>query len=251
VPVAPGPGGLVPVEHPAGPVHLVPGLRVPSRADAPGDVMRGEETQVLGVLAQVPDARTVVLPGTHTKWVRVEDGLVTGFTTAVTGELYALEMEHGIVGRTAGAGPPDAGAFARGLAAGATSRGLQVELFGTRALVLDGLLAAAAVPDYLSGVLLGDELRNVLPSYATAGAEVVVCGGAELAERYRAALAVHGVDARVVDGDVVVRGLWALAVAAGLVRAPAPGRQESHFPADRWRESGFPANPRPVDEEES
>ena len=210
------PGALVPVEHPAGPVHLVPGLRVPSADGVPGDVLRGEETQVLGVLASDP-VRTVVLPGTHTKWVRIEDGLVSGFTTTVTGELYALEMEHGIIGRTAGAGEPDAAAFARGLATGAVSRGLQVELFGTRALVLDGLLAPSAVPDYLSGVLLGDELRHVLPRYAAAGDEVVVCGGAALAQRYREALAGHGVRARIVDGDVVVRGLWTLAAAAGLV----------------------------------
>ncbi|MGI5126805.1 2-dehydro-3-deoxygalactonokinase [Pseudonocardia sp. CA-107938] len=216
VPAAPAPDRLVPVEHPAGPVHLVPGLRVPSTADAPGDVLRGEETQVLGVLSAAPAARTVVLPGTHTKWVRVEDGLVTDFTTTVTGELYALELEHGILGRTAAAGAADPAAFARGLGTGATSRGLQVELFGTRALVLDGLLAPAAVPDYLSGVLLADELRHVLPRYA-AGDEVVVCGGSDLAERYRTALAAHGVRARVVDGEVVVHGLWTIALASGLV----------------------------------
>jgi 2-dehydro-3-deoxyphosphogalactonate aldolase len=212
-------------------------------------VLRGEETQVLGVLAEVPDARTVVLPGTHTKWVRIENGLISTFTTTVAGELYALEMEHGIVGRTAGAGRPDAAAFARGLATGGTSRGLQVELFGTRALVLEGLLAPAAVPDYLSGVLLGDELRHVLPRYAPAADdEVVVCGGSTLAERYRTALATHGVRARVVRGDVVVRGLWALAVAGGLVQESAGEgkRQQSHF-QDRIRpESGSADDPGPA-----
>jgi 2-dehydro-3-deoxygalactonokinase len=243
------PGALVPVDHPAGPVHLVPGLRVPSADGLPGDVLRGEETQVLGVLAEVPGpVRTVVLPGTHTKWVRVEDGLVSTFTTTVSGELYALEMEHGIIGRTAGTGEPDAAAFARGLATGRSARGLQVELFGTRALVLDGVLAPAAAPDYLSGVLLGDELRHVLPRYAVAGDEVVVCGGDELAQRYRTALAAHGVRSRLVSGDVVVRGLWALAVRGGLMQesAGARGLRQSHF-QDRIRpESGFADTPGPA-----
>jgi 2-dehydro-3-deoxygalactonokinase len=244
------PGDLVPVDHPAGLVHLVPGLRVPAADRVPGDVLRGEETQVLGVLAEVPDARTVVLPGTHTKWVRIENGLISTFTTTVAGELHALEMEHGIVGRTAGAGEPDAMAFARGLATGGTSRGLQVELFGTRALVLEGLLAPAAVPDYLSGVLIGDELRHVLPRYAPATHdEVVVCGGSTLAERYRTALATRGVRARIVRGDVVVRGLWALAVAGGLVQesAGAQERQQSHL-QDRIRpEGGFADQPGTAD----
>ena len=223
--LAPGPGELVRVDHPAGPVHLVPGVRRPSQGDRPGDVMRGEETQVLGVVRDggaTSEARTVVLPGTHTKWVRVADGEIVDFTTALTGELYGLEMRHGILGRTASGADRDDAAFARGLSASADSRGLAVELFAARALVLDGRLDATALRDYVSGVLVGDEVRSVLPRYADAGSDVLVCGPAELCRRYGVALAGHGVAARIIGGDVVVRGLWSIAVAAGLAEPALP-----------------------------
>ena len=222
VPAALGParGELVRVEHPAGPLHIVPGVRRPSRSGHPGDVMRGEETQVLGVLGDASDwreMRIVVLPGTHTKWVRVAAGVITEFTTAMTGELYALEMRHGILGRSGSGARRDDAAFASGLAAGAVSRGLAVELFAARSLVLEGVLDAAAVPDYVSGVLIADEVRTVLPRYVTAGAEVLLCGPPDLCRRYAVALDGHGVTAHVLSGDAVVRGLWMIAVAARLV----------------------------------
>ena len=69
---------------------------VPGMADhrgAAADVMRGEETQVAGLLAQLgPGRHDVCLPGTHSKWVRVEDGAITGISTALTGELYGLQV---------------------------------------------------------------------------------------------------------------------------------------------------------------
>lgn len=217
----PGPDDLVRAPHPRRPVWVVPGLRVPADGDRPGDVLRGEETQVLGVLDELPDpagAWTVLLPGTHAKWLRIDGGTVTGFTTTLTGELFALEMQHGILGRTAGhrARPArDDAAFERGLAAGGAARGLAVDLFAARALVLDGLLDAAALPDYVSGLLIGHEVSTLLPAHAVAGDEVVVCGSADLAHRYRTALAAHGVRTRDVSDDVVVRGLHAVALAAG------------------------------------
>ena len=72
-------------------VHILPGL---SQAEPP-DVMRGEETQIAGMLAATPDFDGLVcLPGTHTKWARVSEGRVTDFRTAMTGELFALVSGH-------------------------------------------------------------------------------------------------------------------------------------------------------------
>jgi len=147
----------------------------------------------------------------------VAAGVITDFTTAMTGELYGLEMRHGILGRSGSGTCRDDAAFARGLSAGAVPRGLAVELFAARSLMLEGLLDAAAVPDYVSGVLIADEVRTVLPRYATAGAEVFLCGPPDLCRRYAVALDGHGVTAIVLDGDVVIGGLWTVAVAAGLV----------------------------------
>ncbi|MFM9368618.1 2-dehydro-3-deoxygalactonokinase [Streptomyces sp. Da 82-17] len=225
---------LVRVEHRTGVLHLVPGLRIASDGARPGDVMRGEETQLVGVLAELGDENgaaplTVVLPGTHSKWVRIDgDRRVTGFTTAMSGELYGLLTRHGILARTAGpagAAVRDDAAFARGLAAG-RSRGLAAELFGARPLVLDGLLDAVSLPDYVSGVLIADEVAHLLPdalpdTTPASAPEVVLCGAPDLCRRYAEALAGHGVRTTVLGEEVTARGLWRIADRAGLL-----GRRE-------------------------
>ncbi len=69
-------------------LHIVPGLKVD--VDVQRDVMRGEETQIAGLLARMPGFNgTIVMPGTHSKWVNVKDGVVTGFRTYMTGDLFA------------------------------------------------------------------------------------------------------------------------------------------------------------------
>lgn len=207
---------LASVEHRAGRLHVVPGLRLPSTDDRPGDVIRGEETQVVGVLDLLPDLDevTVALPGTHSKWVSVRDGRVETFATSMTGELYALLLEHSILAKTADEPVRDDAAFERGLSA---SRGLQVELFGTRALALDGSLAPSSVPDYVSGLLVGDEVAHLLPRVD--GAPVVLCGGDDICRRYATALVVHDIEPQRLTEDVTVRGLWRTAVSTGLVDA--------------------------------
>lgn len=208
---------LVAVQHPGGTLNLVPGLRIPSQQDAPGDVLRGEECQLLGafdLLDHEHPALTFILPGTHTKWVRVENRKVVTFTTVMTGELFGLLIHHGLLARTAELGTRDDHAFARGLAA--TDRGLPTELFGGRALVLDGLLAPASLPDYLSGVLIGDEIRQHLPPRA-AGDRFVLCGEPDLCRRYETALTHAGVTPRVITEEATVRGLWLTAQRAGLI----------------------------------
>ncbi|WP_410599434.1 2-dehydro-3-deoxygalactonokinase [Amycolatopsis sp. lyj-90] len=207
---------LVPVPHRDGVLHLVPGLRIPS-GEGPGDVIRGEETQLVGVLEALGDPRepvTVVLPGTHGKWVRVEDGLVTDFATAMTGELYGMLIAHGILSRTAADPVRDDAAFLRGLAAGRRSRGLATEAFGARPLVLDGVLAPASLPDYLSGVLIADEVSHLLRDPEI---PVVLCGAGDLCRRYTLALADRGVEATVLSEEITARGLWRHARAAGLL----------------------------------
>lgn len=213
----------------AGAVHLVPGLRVASdaRHDIPGDVLRGEETQVIGVLELIarPDAEhIVVLPGTHTKWMRIEDRTVRSFTTAMSGELYGLVTGHGLLSHTATDPRRDDAAFTRGLTAGFSprERGLATALFGARALVLDGLLAPSSLADYLSGVVLADEVRHLLPQYRAE--RIVLCGNADLCRRYAAALRMRGVVTEVVGEDAAAAGLWSIAVAAGVVAAEAASR---------------------------
>lgn len=213
-----GPTDLTEVHHARGVLHLVPGLRVASEAGRPGDLLRGEESQLVGALESVGPEHaglTFVLPGTHTKWVRVDDGVVTSFTTVMTGEIFGLLLKHGLLARTATAGGSDEQAFDRGLHTTA-DRGLPAELFGARALVLDGLLDPTSVSDYISGVLIADEVRHQLPPQRSAG-QFVLCGAPELCARYARALRQNGADPRILAEDATARGLWTIAARAGLI----------------------------------
>ena len=212
-----GPEALTPVAHARGTVYLVPGLRVPSdpRHATAGDVLRGEETQLIGaleLLGRPAGERILLLPGTHSKWLRVEDRTVESFTTAMTGELYGLVMRHGLLSHTARGARRDDDAFTRGLTAGFSTRslGMAAALFGARALTLDGLLEPAAVPDYVSGVLVADEVRNLLPEYSTGG-RITLCGNADLCRRYGVALRMRGVETDVVGEESAAVGLWVVA----------------------------------------
>jgi 2-dehydro-3-deoxygalactonokinase len=120
-------GGLTPV---ADDVRIVPGLRCDGIAGSP-DVMRGEETQVLGWLAQHPDRRSgrhvICHPGTHAKWVLIEDGRIVRFVTAMTGELFAVLRAHSVLRSDAPA--DDMAAFDLGLSAAGEGDALAARLF--------------------------------------------------------------------------------------------------------------------------
>jgi len=227
--------GIMPFASECGIVHIVPGL---VQGGESADVMRGEETQILGALALEPALAAdslFVLPGTHCKWARIAGGRVTRFTTYVTGELFALLRDHSLLGRPArdaagGTAATAAVAFCRGLdAARASGAGGGVaKLFTARSLFLTGHLAAADVLDYLSGLLVGDEVRSVLTNLGPEQPPCVVIGDATLATRYQAALTAFGIgEVRVID-DTAPAGLWAIARAAGL---GADGGRRSRRPA--------------------
>lgn len=216
-------------------LFIVPGLRNRRHAD----VMRGEETQLVGALAQRPElaARsTWVLPGTHSKWVSVRDGRVTDFCTMMTGELFAVLDRHSILASAEAAGAADPAAFLHGViaardagAAGAFSR-----LFSARALMLDGTLAAGSVRDYLSGLLLGEELRSALASgrFAIDG-PLQLIGDAALCDRYRDAASCFGIAAVEPVVDAAAHGLWQVALRAGLAATRHPADNPAPLPETR------------------
>jgi len=225
-------GGIVMV--PGSGLAVVPGV---AQRGASPDVMRGEETQIFGALAERPELgrlATLVMPGTHSKWVRVADGGISRFTTYMTGELFAVLRGHSILGRLAtGAPPPDgapSSAFGRGVrhAAGA-SEGLAALIFSARSGVLVGDLPASESLEYLSGLLIGDEVRAGL-----AGGERpdAIIGEPSLCVRYAAALAELGVHDVTVLDDAAPAGLWSIASLAipslqrgeGSSRRPVSGR---------------------------
>lgn len=201
---------------PGGGLAIIPGVAT-READGTPDVMRGEETQVLGVLDKGTEHALVVLPGTHSKWVKVEAGAIVAFTTYLTGELYAALLHHTILGRLAA--PPtgfDQAAFLRGVARGLTGGMLAHDVFGARTLPLFGELAAVAVSDWLSGLLIGAEVAAARAAHP--GVDTVhVVGDADLSQRYVTALDAAHWRARVPAPHAAARGLWQLARAAALV----------------------------------
>lgn len=174
------------------------------------DVIRGEETQVFGALALLGlQDSLLVLPGTHSKWVRVRAGAIESFSTFMTGEFYALLRQHSILSRSLPATEVefDASAFRQGVML-AQGSSLLTTAFSTRTLALFERLPASALPSYLSGLVIGEELRaQALP----AGSSVVVIGSEALTQRYQSALAQLGVAAQCVGASAAWAGLWAIA----------------------------------------
>jgi 2-dehydro-3-deoxygalactonokinase len=202
-------------------LHIVPGISYRPDGQAP-DVMRGEETKVVGLL-EGPATGTrgdawIVLPGTHSKWVRVEDGRLVSFATRMTGELFDVLRSHSVLARSVEASTGfDAAAFDRGLrrACAAGGADLSHHLFGVRTLGLFHALSPAALGDFLSGLLIGHELASALPE-VDAALPLILVGDDRLCTRYRHALGVFGREAAVFD-DPAPHGLWRVAHAAGLV----------------------------------
>ncbi|MEL6642991.1 MAG: 2-dehydro-3-deoxygalactonokinase [Pseudomonadota bacterium] len=208
VPCAPVGGGLTQVtaRDPRLRVRIVPGLR----QDDPSDVMRGEETQIAGWLADQPDFDGVLcLPGTHSKWVQVSAGEVVSFRTYMTGELFAALSDHTVLRHSLGDGWDDAAFEAALSTAMANPERLANRLFSIRAESLLSDLDPGAARARLSGLLIGSELAGARPYWL--GQNVAIIGGATLSERYRAALALQGVPAQVAASDALTRaGLAAL-----------------------------------------
>lgn len=213
-------------------LRIVPGVIDPG---AVPNVMRGEEAQIIGALDRAPDLcprACLIMPGTHSKWVEVIDGKIQTFATYMTGELFALLRDHSILGRPARQGAASGGlpqelanqrwreSFERGLVAARESgpSGAMSLLFSARTLVLVGRLGAQDSLDYLSGLLIGEELRCALLARTSAEtAPVALIGDPRLCERYEIALQLFGVsDVRTIP-NTSVAGLWRIAVSAGLV----------------------------------
>ncbi|MEO5816095.1 MAG: 2-dehydro-3-deoxygalactonokinase [Gemmatimonadaceae bacterium] len=197
-------------------LNIVPGV---ATYGALPNVMRGEETQIVGALALRPELAAdsrLVLPGTHSKWVQVMNGKITGITTFMTGELYAVLCEHSILGRFASDPTADDDSFSRGvLVAKESAHGVSPLLFSARALVLTKRLAAGSSLEYLSGLLIGDEVRCSLADGIRPDALI---GDATLCNRYRVALSLFDIhDVPVVDGAAHA-GLFSIAMRAGLTR---------------------------------
>lgn len=178
--------------------------------DGDRDVMRGEETQIFGALALNPELgqgkRTFVLPGTHSKWVRLVDGVVAGFRTFFIGELFALLQAQSTLLKVAGASGSEQDencGWDAGLAAAQQEHGILGSLFSVRVAQLLDNRSHHWATGYLSGLLIGSEVaegRRLFPS----NAPVILIGTPALTARYAGVLALSQQPSAVIDGDTAV-----------------------------------------------
>lgn len=191
-------------------VRILPGAAQRS-AEAP-DVMRGEETQLLGAVELAGIEGVVCMPGTHSKWVEIREGKIANFRSVMTGELFALLAERSTLSVFAGGNQalnPRSEAFAAGVRqALARPEALTRDLFSVRAGPLLGVTAADDARDYLSGLLIGAELAAA----PDASGEVALIAGDALAAAYAEAFKLAGREHLMLDGERTAQaGLMAAA----------------------------------------
>ncbi|MEY3410076.1 MAG: hypothetical protein RIS02_1803, partial [Pseudomonadota bacterium] len=192
-------------------IGIVPGLST-WNDDTP-DVMRGEEIQIFGALAaqQIQTAQ-FVLPGTHSKWAQVVDGKISAFKTFMTGEFYALLSQHSILAKTC---LPDAPlkkeVFIDGVMQSQKSGGLLHHAFSARSLALFEKLNPAQSSSYISGLLIGEEIKSAKADRMDDSTPLFILGNGQLTQRYGFAMEALGLSATALTDEVTWSGLWALA----------------------------------------
>ena len=202
-------------------MHIVPGLACHRANDGAPDIMRGEETELFGLLqsGRLPQDVLVALPGTHGKWVRIVDGRVMEFMTAMSGEIFDRLTAQGLLASIVGAPASPGAAFEAGVKASVSrALGLGTLLFGSRARVIRSELSRDDAASYLRGLLIGAEIADARSLYTPGpGQAITLIGHNAVCSMYAHALLLLGINATVVDSaDATVRGFAALHAAAGV-----------------------------------
>lgn len=202
VPLSDLSAAVVRFDNDAREVVIVPGVSV---LDPRPDVMRGEETQLIGLVGQgAPDL--VCLPGTHSKWARLEGVTLLAFSTFMTGEVFEVIGTHSVLGRTLDE-TWNGAAFRAGVEAALKAPdAVWSALFSLRAGPILGQTEVAQGRARLSGLLIGAECGAARAAFG-AGPIVLVASGA-MASAYETALRMAGFAPDRRDaGDVTLRGL--------------------------------------------
>ncbi len=196
-------------------VHFVTGMT--TEHDGAPDVMRGEETQIVGAAVIGMSDGTFVMPGTHSKWMTVSDGRIEDYATYMTGEVFGALRSHSILGTLMTEAPFNSNGFRLGVKAGLpTGANLLHNLFHVRTLPLFGKISEDMAADYLSGMLIGAEIAAAAPKNPDPAALTIV-GRGDLSDRYEIALAVAGLESRRAPDDIAARGHYLIAKSAGLL----------------------------------
>ncbi len=200
------------------PVAIVPGLQGLG-VHGYHDVIRGEETQLLGALdwLQSQNRRDenplCCMPGTHCKWVQIESSEIRHFSTTFSGEIFArLNDGSSLVKGLPVSDALNKDAFNKGLQVSQQKGGFLHHLFSVRSRFVCGELTEDEGRDYLSGIVIGTDVQNILEALQPSQTSVLLIGSNNLSERYALALAYHGLKSEFLDaGEASIRGLKYLA----------------------------------------
>ena len=206
-PYVPTPVGLEQMKgktiKPAKNIHIIGGV---SHLDGSGnyDVMRGEEVQVFGILEQEPAASLICLPGSHSKWVKIEAGQIKSFSTWMTGELFKSLSENTIFTTQIDSKTWNKEAFVQGVEFAREHNDLGSSLFKLRTEYLFERSDKEHFHSYLSGFLIGSEIREAIG----VAKEVSLCGSDTLMNSYALALEVFGAESKQFPSDTAtIRGI--------------------------------------------
>jgi 2-dehydro-3-deoxygalactonokinase len=195
-------------------IFFVPGISCRNDEGIP-DVIRGEETQLMG--AGGGGIEHFVTPGTHSKWIDVSDGSIDGFSTYMTGEVFALLKNHSILGKLMTSETNNPAAFEQGVRAGLKDpAGFLHQIFSARTLALFNEMPTDRLNSYLSGQVIGTEIAHAIAKNPT-NAQYVILATPALGEHYMAAMKIAGLTVSYGEPDVAVKGLQRIAKAAGLL----------------------------------
>lgn len=192
----------IPTSIPGARCRIVPGYRYVDPNGLP-DVMRGEETQLLGALMLSASDGWFLLPGTHSKWVLLEQGRIVELNTFMTGEFYSLLSQYGTLANVMASQQSVPEAFSAGLDA-SRNGSFTHTAFCCRALVVTDMMPAEHTASYLSGLLIGTEIHDILRKTQPGNrSPVQVVGSPSLSSRYLSALELLGIPARAWQPDGV------------------------------------------------
>lgn len=165
-------------------IHLISGLASPT------DVMRGEETQVIGLQNTIRDkSALLILPGTHSKHVTIENGVIEDFSTFMTGEFFALSAQKSILSHSVSSTSITQEDLLTAFVAGVETLaklGYFRALFKVRTRTLLSQETDEHNYAFLSGIHLAEELQYM--ANLPASREIIICANAELSLLYRLTL---------------------------------------------------------------